>query len=557
MSNHVIITFVRKVDYMALDGIVLHQTIEKLNAFAPMKINRIQQASDYEFMFQTFAKGRKDLLISLHPNFARIHFTNHRSSSNLGPTHFVTLFRKHLEGGIIHNITQRGFDRVITLEIEHRDEMGVMSTYFIHLEFLGRYTNLILTDSTNVIIESFKRISDFENQDRVILPNVEYEVPNQQNKASFLEIGNANPNDSFMKNYEGISPLLDKEIYYRYQTEDQSLDSIKKEILSSKSLFVYEKDFHIIELKHLKSKFKRFDLMDGFDAYFQQRQEQDRILSHTQNMTKILRRELKKNKRKINKLSLEYEKALEVDYLKDFGDLLMTYAAQNPAGNKEISLTDFEGNTQTIPLDPRKNAIENAQDYYKRYRKRKNSRSHLQEQIEISKNDNKYYETLLQQIDQANLEDAFEIEEELIEYGLIQKKKDKHPQKKKKKKRNYRKIQFDEDCTIYIGKNNIQNETVSFKVANKEDYWFHAANAQGAHVVVKTSELTEKRLRISAQFAAYFSKNRYGSSVEVHYTLAKHVEKIPKAPKGMVKIKNHKSIFIDPDEDLILSYLDE
>lgn len=540
---------------MALDGIVLHQTILELKKYVPMKINRIRQASDYEFMFQTHSQGRLDLLISLHPNFSRIHFTKHRSQTNLGPTHLITLFKKHIEGGIISKIQQLGYDRVLEITIEHRDAMGVIRPYYLYLEFLGRYANMILLDQDKIILDSFKRVSDFENQDRIILPGAAYQVPLSQDKKSFDLIESASENDALMATFQGISPSLEKEIYFRLQ-QKQSLADIKKEILESDKLFVYQKDFHILELKHLKQNSKVFPLMEGFDAYFQNRQEQDRIQSHTQNMTKILRRELKKNIRKKLKLTHDLEEAQDLEHLRLFGDLLMTYASQNPAGKESIQLEDFEGKKQTIALAPDKSGLANAQDYYNRYRKRKASRSHLSQQIALTSEAINYFETLLQQLQQADLNDAFEIEEELIDYGLVKEKK-KHQQKKKVKTRNYRTVQFDKDALIYIGKNNIQNEEISFKVANKEDFWFHAANAQGAHVLLKTSELTEARLRMAAQFAAYFSKNRYGSSVEVHYTKAKNIKKIPKAPKGMVQISNHKSIFIDPDEDLVMTCLAE
>ena len=539
---------------MALDGIVLHQTILELNKFVPMKINRIRQASDYEYMFQTFSGGRLDLLISLHPNFSRIHFTKHRSKTNLGPTHLITLFKKHIEGGIITHIEQLGYDRIVNITIEHRDEMGVIKAYSLYLEFFGRYANMILLNQENIILDSFKRISDFENQDRIILPGVKYQAPESQNKKSFDLLETAEETQGLMTNFEGISPTLEKEIYHRLK--NQTLLEIKEEILKSDTLFVYKKDFHTLELTHLNQHVRSYPIMEGYDAYFQSRQEQDRIQSHTQNMNKILRRELKKNKRKLNKLEIDYDLAQELEFLREYGDLLMTYASQDPAGKKEITMDDFEGNPQTISLEPSKSGMQNAQEYYKKYRKRKASRSHLEEQMQLAKESIVYFETLLQQIEQADLDDAFEIEEELVEYGLIKEKK-KHQVRKKPKKRNYRTVQFDDDCLIYIGKNNIQNEDLSFNIANKEDYWFHAANAQGAHVIVKTDELTESRLRIAAQFAAYFSKNRYGSSVEVHYTQAKFIKKIPRAPKGMVQISNHKSMFIDPDEDLIMSYLSE
>lgn len=542
---------------MAIDGVLLSRLTHIMNEDAPLKINKITQPSNHEFLIQCFAGKKKNLYISTHPVFSRIQWTLDKPSTNLDSTHLLTLMRKHLEGGILTKIEQYSSDRVITLHIEHRDDMGVIRPYRLIVELLGKYANVIIVDHQGIIIDALKRIAPFENATRAIVSGSTYEYPPQFDKLPIDALNHYDFEDALVNQFSGISPLLEKEILYRLKSESAQaiLDSLK----TSNTLYVYENDFHIIELTHKKEIAKSYPIMEGLDAYFYEIQHNDRIKSHTGDLLKILKRELKRARIKLPKLMEDYENASDSENLREFGDLLFAFASDLKSGNNQINLKDFEGNDVTIPLDPRFGGKDNARRYFKRYQKAKTSLKYLDEQMVKTEQRIAYLEALIVQTEQAGVDDATEIQEELIAQGIINpkrfKQKQGNHQSKKKKKPNVTQIQYDEETVIYVGKNNLQNDYVTFKLGRKEDMWFHAAYDFGAHVLIQTKELDEPKIRLCAHLAAYYSKSRLGSSVEVHYTQIKNIKKIPGGQMGLVSLSTHKSIFIDPDKELIDSYL--
>lgn len=548
--------FVKGFGTMAIDGVFMHRLVNILQESTPLKINRITQPSNHEFIFQCFAGKKMNLYISTHPVFSRIQWTHSKPSSNLDQTHLLTLMRKHLEGGIITQITQYGFDRVVEIHIEHRDEMGVIRPYRCIVELLGKYANVIIVNEDNTIVDALKRISPFENTERAIVAGSNYDYPPQFDKRSFFELASFNPDESLRSQFNGISPLLEKEILFRLKTQDAQ--SIIDELLDSNSIYIYEKDYHIIPLTHLNKEPKVYPIMEGLDHFFHDIQEQDRIKSHTGDLLKLIRRELKRLNQKLPKLYNDLEKAQDSDELRNYGDLLFAFAHDLSNGHKEITVTDFEGNEVSIPLDERFNGKDNARRYFKRYQKAKTSLSYLEEQITKTEERIQYFSSLQTQTEQANVDDAQEIYEELISQNII------HPNRlkkaktnKKKKLPNILKLNYDEETTIFVGKNNLQNDRITFKIARKHDTWFHVAHDFGSHVLIQTPSLDEAKIRLCANLAAYFSKSRYGSSVEVHYTEARNIKKIPGGHFGLVSVATHKSIYIDPDENQILDFIQE
>lgn len=548
--------FAKGNDTMAIDGIFMHRLVSILQESTPLKINRITQPSNHEFIFQCFAGKKKNLYISTHPVFSRIQWTQNKPTSNLEQTHLLTLMRKHLEGGIITKITQYGFDRVVEIHIEHRDDMGVIRPYRCIVELLGKYANVIIVNDENVIIDALKRISPFENTERAIVAGSQYAYPPQFDKRSFFELENFNPDESLRSQFNGISPLLEKEILYRIKT--QTAQSIIEELLESNTLYIYDNHYHIIALTHLQSEPSTYPIMEGLDYYFHDIQEQDRIKSHTGDLLKLIRRELKRLNQKLPKLYDDLEKAQDSDELREYGDLLFAFANDLPNGSKSVTVHDFEGKEVTIPLDERYNGKDNARRYFKRYQKAKTSLSYLEEQITKTEDRIQYFNALQTQTEQANVEDAQEIYEELISQNIIHAGRLKKARDNKKKKQpNILTLIYDEETTIFVGKNNLQNDRITFKIARKEDTWFHVAHDFGSHVLIQTPELDESKIRLCANLAAYFSKSRYGSSVEVHYTQARNIKKIPGGHLGLVSLSTHKSIYIDPDETILLKYINQ
>ncbi len=541
---------------MAIDGVLLSRLTHIMNEDAPLKINRITQPSNHEFLIQCFAGKKKNLYISTHPVFSRIQWTLDKPSTNLDSTHMLTLMRKHLEGGIITKIEQYSTDRVIDIHIEHRDDMGVIRPYKLVVELLGKYANVIIVNEDNVIVDALKRISPFENESRAIVAGSKYEYPPQFDKKSIDSLGEYDSSEALRNQFNGISPLLEKELLLRLKSE--SPNDILKELKESQTLYVYPNAFHIIELKHLNDPFKTYPVMEGLDAFFYEIQHNDRIKSHTGDLLKILKRELKRSKIKLPKLMEDYDSASDSESLRENGDLLFAFANDLRSGNTSITLKDFEGKDTTIELDPRFGGKDNAKRYFKRYQKAKTSLKYLEEQMIKTETRIEYLEALIIQTQQAGVDDATEIQEELIQQGIINPKrfKQKHSKApKKKKKPNVTIINYDDETTIFVGKNNLQNDYVTFKLGRKDDMWFHAAYDFGAHVLIQTPELDEPKIRLCAHLAAYYSKSRLGSSVEVHYTQIRNIKKVPGGQLGLVSISSHKSIFIDPDKELIDSYL--
>ncbi|CAM2795734.1 Rqc2 family fibronectin-binding protein [Erysipelothrix tonsillarum] len=540
---------------MAIDGVLLNRIVTMMNDDCPVKINKITQPSNHEFMLHCFAGKKMNMFISTHPVFSRVQWTKEKPTAHLDQTHLLTLMRKHLEGGIITQISQYGYDRVIEIHIEHRDNMGVIRPYRLIVELLGKYANIIIVNDENIIIDALKRISPFENTSRAIVSGGLYEYPPQFDKKSFLELATYQSDEALKNQFNGISPLLEREIMFRLKSQEPH--EIISLLTESKTVYLYEHDFHIIELTHLNQSYKEMPIMEGLDAYFRDLQQKDRIKAHTGDLLKLIKRELKRSRAKLPKLYDDYDKAQDSDHLREKGDLLFAFASALPNGHHEITIQDFEGNDVTIDLDPRFTGKDNARRYFKRYQKAKTSLHYLEEQIEKTEARIHYFEQLQTQAEQATVEDAQEISDELISHGIINQKRLRKQTLKKKKKPNYLTINYDEDTTIFVGKNNLQNDYLTFKLARKEDMWFHAANTFGAHVIIKTPELDEPKIRLCAHLAAYYSKARHGSSVEVYYTQAKNIKKIPGANPGLVSLSTQKSIFIDPDENLVLTYLSE
>lgn len=537
---------------MAVDGIVLNRLVSLMNETAPLKINRITQPSPHEFMLQCFAGKKQTLFVSTHPVFSRVQWTQNKSTQNLDQTHFLMLLRKHLDGGILEKIEQYNYDRVIEFHINHRDEMGVIRHYRLIVELLGKYANIILVNEEGIILDAQKRITSFENNQRSIVSGSLYEYPPQFNKLPITQLEQYDPEQSLREQFNGISPLLEKEISYRLKTESPA--SVLETLLNSDTLYVYEHDFHILELTHRNESYKTYPIMEGLDLFYHDLQEQDRIKSHTGDLMKIIRRELKRSRQKLPKLYDELDRAQHHDHLREAGELLYAFASDLSNGRDSITLKDFENRSVTLQLDPRYGGKENAKRYFKQYQKAKTSLKYLEEQILKTEERIHYFERLEEQLNLARLEDAQEIREELVTQGYLRAARKKTTSAKAKKP-HYITIHYDSETTIYIGKNNIQNEYISFKLARKQDMWFHAAHTSGSHVIIQSPALDEAKIRLCAHFAAYYSKSRHSSSVEVHYTEARNLKKIPGAALGNVAIKSQKSIFIDPDEALILSYV--
>jgi len=535
---------------MAIDGIILSKVKQDLDSYLPIRINRISETSKTEIVFNIHANSKRtNLLMSFHSVFNHICLSNRDFSNYSDPSTFVMVLRKYLLNGIIYKIDQNDYDRYLLMHIRAKDELYDEKEYTLSVELMGKYANLILIDSQNKIIDALKKIPPFENSKRTILPGATFDLPEAQNK---LDPYQSNPSDinfeeSLVKQIAGFSKLLEKEI--RYRLDNETYETIIDNIKTSNKLYLCKVndtyEYHIIPLTHLSDSYIEMGIQEGFDYIYKEDDEKERIKNIADDLFKIVKRQIKHYETKLVKLNDSLNDALNLQADKDNGDLLYIYPNLNEKGLKELEIEDYEGNLKKVKLDPKLSVKDNANKYYSYYQKKRKGKVYIEEQIAIANNELEYFNSLFEQLSIANYSDAIDIKDELSKYGYLKKKNNKQ---NKKKKINLYQVKVD-NYTITFGKNNLQNDYLTFDYSKPNYTWFHAKGYHGSHVVIDSNELNEKVIRVAANIAAYYSKGRYSSSVPVDYCLIKDVKKIKGYKPGFVSFKNYKTIYIDPFED--------
>lgn len=546
---------------MALDGLLLQQLNKEINQFLPAKLLKIQQISDTELLFQIrTGKGTKRLLISLHSVYNRINLSEESYTTLETPGNFVMLLRKQMDGGIIRSLQQVGLDRILHMVVEARNEMGDIHEKHLYIELMGKYANIVLVNEEGKIIDALKRIPPFENNKRTIHPGASFQLPQPH-------LGKQNPyahsafdvEESFTKQFHGFSPLLSKEMQYRMR-QGESFDDVMQMIANSDTLYICDVEdtmyFHCIPLTHFECDVRSYPLMKGMDVLFYQKEEKVRIKQQSGDLFKAVRKELHKNVAKLPKLLQSLAEAMDCEKYREYGDLLFAYM-HSIEKQKTITLPSFEtGKDVVIPIDMRHDLKHNANRYYQKYHKSKRAQSILKEQIHLCQQEIDYFETMELQLEQASLQDAQEIREELSKGGYVKAKKARIRKKKKQELPHFEIFEF-EDTLIYVGKNNLQNDYVTWKLAKKQDTWLHVKDLHGSHVIITSSEPNEELLRNAAMLAAWYSQGRFSSSVPVNYCLVRQLKKIPGNKGSFVSLSNYKTIYIDPQPESIQRLIDE
>ena len=544
---------------MALDGLLLNRIVDSLQEILPTRIHKIYNISENELLFQLrSAKEKNNLLISCHSVYNRLQLSDRTYTTPEEPSNFTMLLRKHCEGGWITSMKQVGLDRLVEVTINLRDDLGDNHISTLYIELMGKYANLILVGADGRIMDALKRIPPFENTKRTIQPGAVFVLPEIQEKRNPFMDNDPDLTQSLTSQYHGFSPLLTREMQYRIMN-GQSFSEVMKSIAASNCLYLStdekETHFHCIPLTHLELPTVELELMKGLDEVYFQKEEKERIRAHTGDLLKFVQREIKKYTSKLPKLTEALDEALDCDKWRAFGELLYAYGLQTPKGSTELTVEAFDGSGPVkIPLDSKADGKTNAKKYFQKYQKGKKGQVHILNQLEICENELAYYQGIHQQLSIAGVPDAIEIRQELADGGLLKATVSK-VRKRKKQTPQYLSFTLDNGVRIHLGKNNLQNDFITFKLAKKKDTWLHAKDYHGAHVIIETDTPDETTLRTAAQLAAYYSQARNGSSVPVNYCPIANVKKIPGAKPGFVALGSYKTIYIDPEVSFIENLL--
>lgn len=542
-------------DVMVYDGMMMSRVTSQLNKeILKGRINKIYSISKNEILMtiRNHSTNHK-LLISIHPMYARLQLSLLNYPTPDFPNALTMLLRKHLEGAYIVKIEQIQLERIVHMEVNGRNEFGDAVIYHIYIEIMGKHSNFILCHEDGKIIDCLKRISPSVSI-RILQPGAIYSLPPLLDKENPFLVDSNHVTENFTKTYQGISPELSREIEYRLK-KGETFENIMKEIKESENIYIHKVDdkeyFHIIPLTHFSNDYVSYDISNGLDQHFDLIDQKDRIKQQTSDLSKYIQNEYHKNINKLNKLEKTLFESQNSEELKLKGELLYASLHLLKKGMKHIEVENYyDGSMIDIELDEKLDGKANAKKYFQKYTKAKNSIQFLNEQIAKTKEEIQYFDSLSVSMENATYYDALEIKEELENLGYLKKKKVKQLPKKNNKP-HIEAYSTKDNVIIYIGKNNIQNDYLTFHLANKNDTWFHVKDMPGSHVVVHSEQLDEYTIRLASLIAAYYSKGKKSSSVPVNYTLVKTLKKPTGKKPGQVILSHYKTIYIDPDESFL------
>ncbi|MGP3560891.1 Rqc2 family fibronectin-binding protein [Geobacillus sp. BK01] len=564
---------------MSFDGVLTYAIAGELNeALAGGRITKIHQPSAYEIVMLVRARGQNHkVLLSAHPTYARVHLTSETYDNPPEPPMFCMRLRKQLEGSIIESVRQVDFDRIIIIDAKGRDELGDVQTKRLMIEIMGRHSNIILVDaSTNTIIDSLKHLPPSVNRYRTVLPGHPYVAPPAHGKLNPLEATEETVlkkldfhagklAQQLVSAFSGISPLFANEAVFRAGLANRAtlpnsflalIDDVRHRRFAPMMYTNGEKEwFYVLPLKHLQIEGQPLASASGLlDRFYFGKAERDRVKQQAHDIERLMANEKAKNEKKLLKLEQTLEEAKQADIYRLYGELLTAHLYAAKRGMTEIEVANYydeNGGTITIPLDPQKSPSDNAQQYFQKYQKAKNSLAVVQEQIERTKEDIAYCDTILSQLETAAPKDVEEIRDELIEQGYLRPRATKGTKKRKPTAPELDRYIASDGTEILVGKNNKQNDYLTTKLAHKDDIWLHVKNIPGSHVVIRSRQPSDETLLEAANLAAYFSKARQSGSVPVDYTRIRHVKKPSGAKPGFVIYEHEQTLYVTPDEELI------
>ena len=563
---------------MAFDGLVLKASIDEIKSETSTgRITKIYQLSKYEVLvIVRQQRQNKKLLFSVHPSYARIQLTKLDYTYSDTPPMFCMLLRKHLEGTIIEDIEQVNNDRIVKFTLVSKSEFGGEMKKYIYVEIMGKHSNFTVVNEENKILDCIKHLSPIKNSHRTLQPGATYILPPMHDKHPpsgicsqkfsmvTSESLNVQPSE-LTKQFAGMSKLIANEVVFRLESDGiRNLYGAFTEVMSqiennpTPCITMYEggEDFHIIELSHLMGDVKAFKTIGSMlDAFYFGKEAKDRVRDQFANVLRFVHVQYDKNVKKQEKLERDLQRTERAEEYRIKGELILANMHQIKRGDKLVRVPNFyveDLAEMDIALDVRASASENSQKYFKRYNKAKIAVEHIKEQMAKADQEITYFESLKTHLETADIKDVYEIKEELQAGGYLKRQAVKG---KKKSALPKPEVYLSPDgIEILTGKNNLQNDYVTHKLARRLEWWFHAKDMPGSHVVVRSSEdkLSEVTIRCAANLAAYFSKGRNSSSVAIDYTRIRNIKKVPNSHLGFVTYEGQKTIYIDPDESEIM-----
>ena len=573
---------------MAFDGVTIANIVYELNQeLAGSRLYKIAQPEEDELLLTFKTKdGQKKLFLSADASLPLIYLTAESKPSPMTAPNFCMLLRKHLQNARVIAIRQPGLERIVQMELEHLDEMGDLCRKELIIEIMGKHSNIIFCNSDHMIIDSIKHISAAVSSVREVLPGRPYFVANTQEKAeilccdydSFVQILTGKAQSLYKAIYNsftGISPVLAQELCFEAGV-DSDLPTTVIEQTDFRSLYravntltdritegnftpciAYEGgrpiEFAAVPLTiYPEAALTPYESMSVLlETYYAQKNAVSRIRQKSADLRRIAQMLLERDVKKYDLQMKQMEDTAKRDTYRIYGELLNTYGYDAKPGARALEALNYYTNEMiTIPLDPTLSATENAKRYFDKYGKLKRTFEALEELTVQVKAEIDHLETILSALDIAiREEDLVEIKEEMTQCGYIRRKGPVSAKKVKVTSRPFHYVSSD-GYDIYVGKNNFQNDELTFRFATGNDWWFHAKGMPGSHVVVKSKgpeELPDSTFEEAGRLAAYYSKGREQEKVEIDYIQKKHVKKPNGAKPGFVVYYTNYSLMISPD----------
>ena len=558
---------------MAFDGIITSAMVAELDSIiVDSRVEKIYLPNKNEIIL-SLRKNRENLklLFSIDASNARFHITNTLKENPAKPPQFCMVLRKHLQGAKLLKIAQYGLDRVIEFVFENIDELGDISRKSLYVELMGKYSNIILVNNTKKIIDSMRHVDSTMSSIREVLPARDYILPTTLDRSTFigmdydhflatLQVSLMTPttkeNDYaglISNQFVGFSRLFVQNLLDFCNFENTFTNENTRKMFTSISILLNNCNNRLVKLINIGKDY-HIDLNDYstsstllsefLDKFYNEKENKNILHGYKQSLSReVLNQKSKydKNLKRVNEIIAESK---DMEKYKEYGELLSSNIYRMQSGLKEIEVENFFDNNNPIiiPLNESFSPSKNAQQYFKKYTKLKNSLMHANTQKEEYENNLDYLENILYQIDECeNVNDVEEIRKELIDEGYIHS----SPSKKIKVQEVSLPHKYEMNgIEILVGKNNIQNEKLTLKESKKTYTWLHTKNVHGSHVIIKSDEVPDDVLLYAAGLAVKHSQGKDSSKIEVDYTLVKNVRKLPGGKPGKVTYTNYKTIVI-------------